>query len=308
MRARRCLFFGGGGFRTLGFIGALEALGWGKGWTTPQEACGLSAGAILALHLVLGYNVEGIKQSFLDHEKLIFDGLDLGALCKGRAPLNLALVRKAIKKILLRKGFGAGTTLRDLSERRSMRFSTLALCLDSCRIVRFGLDNTPDLSVVDAVAASVAIPLIFDHVLIGGQRYVDAGLINSVPLSIFDARSTLAFVVRSCPTLGASPLPETVHLRCQFLASMAVQTAMEQGMHVLHVAHLKPVSLLSRGNVRFSESFALGMVCCVLSIMTVELLGFLCVVCSPCCSGGSQSAGPTLSCAATCSTSSGTLG
>ena len=49
----------------------------------------------------------------------------------------------------------------------------------------FGTEETPEISVADAVRASISIPGIFRPVNIGGHRYVDGGVAASFPLDIY---------------------------------------------------------------------------------------------------------------------------
>jgi NTE family protein len=55
---------------------------------------------------------------------------------------------------------------------------------DSGALVVFGAGGITDCSVVEAVMASMALPVYLPPVLIGGHRYVDGGLLEVLPLDI----------------------------------------------------------------------------------------------------------------------------
>ena len=65
IRSKRHLFLGGGGYKTLTFLSVLDVIGWSH-W---QSATGVSAGALLALMLALGYNFQESDEAVLEHEE-----------------------------------------------------------------------------------------------------------------------------------------------------------------------------------------------------------------------------------------------
>jgi len=279
LRERETLFLGGGGFKTLSYLGVLEVLGWQRF----RSVCGVSAGAIIALHLALGHSPFEIMGSFLEHEQLLVGSLSLGRLWAGHAPVRPEMVRQAIESILLRKGFKPDATMQDLAQRRPVGFSAVAFCLDTCKLVRFSADSHPGFRVAEVATACIAIPMLFSSVPLGeaGLRYYDAGLVNSAPLGFFPAKETLALVVRSLPVEVPTGLPETVQFRCLFMRTMAHENAANEGMAVMQVPYPTPgVGLLTRSNTPLSVFCETGALYTALYVIQGELVGVLAVLLS----------------------------
>lgn len=59
--------------------------------------------------------------------------------------------------------------------------------------VEFSYRSFPDVEIWRAMAASMALPLIFKPVTIHGVEYIDGGIMQNVPVSMFEPRETLYF-------------------------------------------------------------------------------------------------------------------
>jgi NTE family protein len=96
---------------------------------------------------------------------------------------------------------------------------------DGARVV-FGAPDAPDARWPDAVAASCAIPSVFQPVVIGGRRYVDGGAHSVTNLDVVAGRG-LDLVVVSAPMAMRSvtlPAPD-VPLRLAASARLRAETA-----------------------------------------------------------------------------------
>ncbi len=281
LKARGTLFLGGGGFKTLGFLGVLDVLGWDC-W---DHASGVSAGAFMALMIVLGFSPGECMETFLANEHLLLQHFSISRVCQGEAPLQPQLVKDVVCKVLARKGFSSRATLADLAGRRRMQWSAVCFCVESLRLVRLSAETHPTLVVADVLAAAVALPLLFPPVSMGAPplQYYDAGLLSSAPLEIFDPCSTVALVVRSAPSRTSGGCSQTLQFRCSFWTKMAGLHARTCGMQVLQVPYPETgVGLLMRGNVSLSTCSDMGVLYTVLYVIRAEILGLLALlVCSP---------------------------
>ena len=274
VRRRRHLFLGGGGYKTLGFLGALQTLGW----YSFKSISGVSAGAILALHLTLGYTMPEICTSMSEHELWLFDVVSLGRMRYGRAPICRDDLREMAEKLLTCRGLPSRTTLRQLSQWRGVCFGAVAFCLDTCQLEYFEASTHPDICVADAVAASMAIPLIVSPVEIevkGVMReYCDAGLVTSAPLAFFDAADTVALIVRLSDASPSVSFPETLFFRSFFLMRMSLERATQRGMIVLQVPYPTPgVGVLMRHNTPVSTCMQVGALYAALYVAKAEIAG-----------------------------------
>jgi len=72
-----------------------------------------------------------------------------------------------------------------------VRLRIVATDIKSRKLALFSRRETPDVRVADAVAASIAIPVIFKKVHIGDAFYQDGGLISNIPAWTFHDRRSL---------------------------------------------------------------------------------------------------------------------
>jgi predicted acylesterase/phospholipase RssA len=185
----RRLLFAGGGIRVISYVGVLEVLEERKLLHHIRETCGVSAGGLTALMLALGYQLHVIRNFSLQYDfsnvrsvepEDAFEFMETYGLDNGE---NLQAL---VKKILYHKGFGPNTTFRELAASGRCKSVRLwASDIQHAKPIEFSATTTPDISVVFALHASMAIPLYFmplkhpetDTML------VDGGIFDNYPIS-----------------------------------------------------------------------------------------------------------------------------
>jgi len=212
MEKYKGLVIEGGGARGIVYGGALQAMGKKGVLGNIIHYMGTSVGSITALMLVLGYTPQEIviktvnlrsddilKKDFFFYindaknsenvfsiAKYIMLGLTIGLF---RVPVNLihlfffengyydnAPLRKWIEKLLVDKGFDKDTSFKTIWEKTGKKLYITTTNWDREYVRVFSVDDD-NVSVLDAVMISVSIPYFFRSVNIGGERYVDGGLV-----------------------------------------------------------------------------------------------------------------------------------
>ena len=112
--------------------------------------------------------------------------------------LNKAINLK-LREILISRYGNADITFDEFFIKTNKLFKVCAtnLCDLSTRV--FDVDKTPHVSIVNAINASIALPVIFDPVIINNEMYVDGGCQYNLPFNVFPAKKTLAFWIRIKP-------------------------------------------------------------------------------------------------------------
>jgi predicted acylesterase/phospholipase RssA len=194
------LCFSGGGIKTISYIGALEVLQEAKLLISIREYLGVSAGAFVAFCLAIGYSLTEMLEIMnqtdfgeirsIDPEKLFeYDehfGIDDGE--------GLVLF---VSGLLKRKGFSENMCFKDLDANISLRI--FATDLNELAPREFSRKLTPQVRIVDALRASMALPFYFTPVRdpITGNLLTDGGVLSNYPivhLTSFEAQSTIGFV------------------------------------------------------------------------------------------------------------------
>jgi len=184
------LALGGGAARGLAHIGVLEVLE--KEGVPVDMIAGTSAGAIVGALYAQGNSASRIKELALD---------------TGWRRL-VSLIDLALPK----SGFIEGTKIKNLlkSIMGDISFSDLKIPL-SCVATDIGSGEEVVISegsVLEAVRASISIPVIFTAVRWRDRYLVDGGLVNPVPVStVRDMGAELVIAVNVIPTMGVRLQP-----------------------------------------------------------------------------------------------------
>jgi NTE family protein len=187
------LVFQGGGVKGIAYAGALAALEQRGLMTGVRGVAGTSAGAFTAMLVAVGCDAAQIAR--------IATGTDYTTLEDHLDPLRLATTYGLYRGQALydwiagafsTRGLAPETTFAGLTKQggRDLRVFATDLTMRDAR--EFSLLTTPDVAVVDAVRASMSIPLMFpawrfannnpnDHI------YVDGGVVFNYPLDAFDS-------------------------------------------------------------------------------------------------------------------------
>lgn len=185
----RRLVFSGGGIRTVSYLGVLEVLQEKGLLRNLREVCGVSAGALTACMVALGYSLEVISRFVFLYDfgnirsiepEDAFDYMEQFGLDNGE---NLQAL---VKKILYYKGFAPTATFQDLANNPSCKSLRLwASDIQNMKPIEFSAKTTPTMPIVTALHASMAIPMYFIPVKHpeDGRLLVDGALFDNYPIS-----------------------------------------------------------------------------------------------------------------------------
>lgn len=220
------LAFEGAGVRNIAQVGALRGLmevdGFLDGIT---RIAGTSGGSMLGLAMALQYSPEEVINLMRD--------LDFRQFQSGWNPTRLATryglydgeyASETLDSWVVNAplDLAPGATFRDLyaanqrwAETRAQSARELhvfAANLNMNAIQRFSHACTPDVSVTDAVRASISIPFLFQPVEIEGEIFVDGGAMYNYPVTAFDFDDPPCYTPHTSPGEGptSEPDPQTL--------------------------------------------------------------------------------------------------
>jgi hypothetical protein len=206
--------FSGGGTRGIAYAGALEALrqrgiDWGLRCPKLHTAAGCSIGAMTALLIVLGFSAHEIGQLVLNTPFEHLVSLDpmqmLRVLTEGSLGLDPGhvlrewLATQIASTTTCYVGQAKRLTLGELKTKTDMNLVCVTTNLETREEWILSADATPDVIVVDAVQASMALPPLFRPVEINGVLCSDGGLVNNFPMSLFPESRVLGMRLMSTP-------------------------------------------------------------------------------------------------------------
>ena len=181
-----------------------------------EAISGSSAGAIIGLMLSVGMSVDKITEVAIDLEMHNFVNVSLGTFFRKYGFVDTDAIRAQFVKILR----GRDPTFAELDK----RFYVSAFCLNDGRTEYFSKDTHPDMHVVDAVIASMSIPVVFSRKILNGRTYVDGATVELVPMAPFyDKRDEdiTAVCIKMCRTYTETIDNPRQYFECLVRASLA---------------------------------------------------------------------------------------
>jgi len=194
------LVLSGGGTRGLAFCGVLEEL---DQYFSIQKSIktfrGCSIGALFSFLLVVGMQGDEIHQIFelIDWYKVI----SLQSMVKGFFQNGaLGVIDSSnFEKMLEQLIFSRWPTLpnprllnfRCMYSLTKRNLQMIATEFETGKVVTFDHNETPEVSVIDALVASMSIPWLLPPRKIGDKYYLDGGLIVNYPIQECPTQSTI---------------------------------------------------------------------------------------------------------------------
>ena len=196
---RVVLVLSGGGMKAMAQVGVLRAME--EAGLKPAEVVGTSAGALIGALVASGLSYDEIvprvfavgrrELAALARWSVLARGLSAPSVLKPQ-PLRSLLAR-----LLPVHAFGA---LR-------VPLRVTAVDVDSGELVVFGAGGRTDCTVVEAVLASMSLPVYLPPAVIGGRRYVDGGLLGVLPLNVAALIPADVVVAVDVGPVAAAPPP-----------------------------------------------------------------------------------------------------
>ena len=187
----RRLILSGGGVKVTSLVGALKVLNNSGFLKSVKEVCGVSAGAFLAFMLSTGYPIEKIETLILDLSFGVIRNMTPEAFIEFPERFgiddgqNLTKFLESILRVVLK--LDPGITFEDLGKinvvgKKNLRCWATDLDTQSSR--EFSAALTPTVKVIDALKASMCLPLYFIPVKdpINGHLLSDGGIVGNLPL------------------------------------------------------------------------------------------------------------------------------
>lgn len=184
------IVFTGGGLRSLGHFGALEVLQQKGLLKHVKEFIGVSAGALVGFSTMLGYTIDEMKQVVTEfdfsilqnaHPELVLEFLTQYGVDTG------SQLEKFLVSLLRIKGFPIDLTFGQWAEQhpKAPRLRCYAADLNAGLLREFSTKETPTISFVFALRATMSLPLYFTPVKDPqtGHLLVDGGVIHNFPMN-----------------------------------------------------------------------------------------------------------------------------
>jgi NTE family protein len=184
----RRLVLSGGGVKVISLVGALITLEEAGNLKKVKEVCGVSAGAFLAFILATGYPLNKIKSLILDLDFSVIRNMSPEAFIGFPETFGIDdgthLVKFLESMIKVALKLDPAMTFEDLQRVGKYTFKCWATDLNTRSAREFSAAKTPSVKIVDALRASMSLPLYFTPMAdpITGHLLTDGGIQGNLPL------------------------------------------------------------------------------------------------------------------------------
>lgn len=167
------LVIGPGAMHIFAFLGVVAAIGT----ENIDEVSGSSAGSILGFLICLGKTIDEIKEFLFSIDLVHYSKVNIASLI-----FKFGLIPHGpIKKLFVDFCGGKNPTFKDLPK----KLHVAAYCVNKMETEYFSVDNTPDMSVIDAMCMSISVPFMFESTTYNTFTYIDGGTRESIPYMAF---------------------------------------------------------------------------------------------------------------------------
>ncbi len=179
------LVLSGGGIKGLYYIGIFKKLEELNIINNIKNISGTSIGAFFGALLSIGFTSKDLADfvllfnlSKIKHPNIknffSFFGIDDGN--------NFEII---LENMFILKGFTKNTTFKELYEKTKINLVITGVCINEKKCHYFSHENTPNMNVIKSIRISTSVPLYFNPVIYESKLWVDGGLIDNYPISIF---------------------------------------------------------------------------------------------------------------------------
>jgi predicted acylesterase/phospholipase RssA len=146
----------------------------------------VSVGTIFSLAYILGYNYIEMLEQVLSKRFDKFKSIKLFNFINKYGLDSGDLLIKWLADLMTKKGVDSDINLLDFYNKTKVDFQIMATNLNKYRYKKFNYLETPKVKVLEAIRMSISIPFIFTANEYEGDLYVDGGLIDSYPISLYE--------------------------------------------------------------------------------------------------------------------------
>lgn len=191
------LVLSGGGVKGYTYLGIIKFLEQRNLIQNINNYSGTSIGSIFCFLLILGYTYNELECLFLNINLLKLKSFSIKNLILKDTwgvndNKNLIFILHLACKF---KGVSPNITFKELNK----KFYIVATKLPTFEEVVFSNETTPDLKIINAIQASINIPIFFNKYNLNGVYFIDGGFTNNFPIE---------YVNNGCNTILGVLLPD----------------------------------------------------------------------------------------------------
>jgi hypothetical protein len=155
---------------------------WAQRIAKLETISGSSGGSVVALAMHVGLTCQELREAVqpaVDDMRVVTHDPDIKRLTDNFGLFSTDGLRRIVQDVLARAGLSAETTFHRLRRLMGRRFAVKVTNLNEARTEVMDDATAPEVRVVDAVVASMSVPVLFAPAIIHGDMYVDGDMVAS---------------------------------------------------------------------------------------------------------------------------------
>lgn len=212
--------FSGASMRIVSLLGAYTYLSEKNIVKNPVNFVGSSAGALLAFMVACGLSTLRMKQILFDAIEIYKNTeVDVNSVLGVYTTLGIddaSAIENVIRKVLCEKFFVEDMTFLEFAKCTGKNLIICVSNITKSKAEYWCLDTVPDMSIIKALKASIAIPIIFRPIIHNNDVYCDGAIFDHLPLKglteyigTVKFQNTIGICVQDigedvCPSVGGS--------------------------------------------------------------------------------------------------------
>lgn len=183
------IVFSGNALNSINLLGVLRYIYFNKLEGNIKNVAGVSMGSLFCLAVALKIPFDEleiiIKETISDFDNMHIKKSDIRKLFTKNGIDNSLNYTKKFRDYVKNKYDKDDMTFIELSKKTGINLYVCSFNLNICETFIFNVNDTPNVSIFEAVASSMTIPFLAEPVLIDGYYYIDGGVLNNFPIEIF---------------------------------------------------------------------------------------------------------------------------
>jgi len=240
------MYLSGGGMCAIAHVGALLELSKHISLKMIKEWMGVSAGALMAMFMCIGYTLDEIEEVCIKFDFTNIKDYDSVPGCLLHFGIDTGeRLHRLINAFLHVKGISSDFTFKQCHEKFGSLLKVIATDLNDATPITFSLKDTPDYKISNAVRASMSVPYYFQPFIcpVTNHYLVDGAVISNYPLFILpdeEHHRTLGVIIRT----SVDKVDDLMNLdMSKLLPRPLLISAMEKGNLELKVYNSKCIQI-----------------------------------------------------------------
>jgi len=169
------------------YLGALARLKDTGRLSALSDISGASAGGLLgSMYCLFKGDTKRLLERSLNIDVKQLMKPNIKSLFRNFGVIPLKGFKKLLSEICLEESGKADMTFKELYDHFPVKLHVTSYCVQLQKTMYFSSDTTPDMSVIDAVCASIAVPFLFSSFRMSdGMNYIDGGCMETTPCGPF---------------------------------------------------------------------------------------------------------------------------